>query len=255
MKMCMNESETVETHVVKIEFSLFHITSSVFIIWMSWNSHFLGHISPDLSKVNFLYFVAKRFCDYQSDQTSRWFCFLVLYLWNLQSNFIYCYFALQWKWLEWTEMLSLPSAYRVDWTGEFSANYLFKIGNSKVIDLQQHTLLFALSTYNLWRLFGIAYIFWILFIPFTHLQNKFEWTQLFLLGYNRCTWTCTISIRMLSCECKDVQKYYCTVGEDVEFVHLFKSNGSDNLFVSCQSGLCQHSFGKKRSVKKLNENG
>ena len=49
----------------------------------------------------------------------------------------------------------------------------------------------------------------------------------------------------------EVQKYSVVVNDDVEFIHIFCSNINDEWYISCQSGLCQHSFGKKRNMKRL----
>ena len=52
---------------------------------------------------------------------------------------------------------------------------------------------------------------------------------------------------------KHVRKYSVVTEDDAEFIHVFKSNVNHQYYVSCQSGLCQHSFGKKRILKRINE--
>ena len=40
---------------------------------------------------------------------------------------------------------------------------------------------------------------------------------------------------------------------DVEFVHIFRSEYNSQVYVNCSSGLCQHSFGKKKKLQALRD--
>jgi len=60
----------------------------------------------------------------------------------------------------------------------------------------------------------------------------------------------SLSVPVLKLESKNdtILKYSVSVRKKVEFVHLFTSDGQNTWYVSCQSGLCQHNFGKKRNA-------
>ena len=50
---------------------------------------------------------------------------------------------------------------------------------------------------------------------------------------------------------KDVEKFSARSGEDVEFVHTFKSNIGCSVYVKCCSGICQSRYSKKKNVSNL----
>ena len=53
---------------------------------------------------------------------------------------------------------------------------------------------------------------------------------------------------------KDVEKFSVRSSNEVEFVHLFKSNINEDVFVKCCSGICQSRFSKKRNIVHLYQN-
>lgn len=56
----------------------------------------------------------------------------------------------------------------------------------------------------------------------------------------------------LPCKDKDVRKFSVVASADVQFVHLFFEQKKS--YVTCMSGLCQHSFGRKRTMESVFEN-
>ena len=49
----------------------------------------------------------------------------------------------------------------------------------------------------------------------------------------------------------DVRKFSVVFNTDVEFVHIFRSEYNSQAYVNCSSGLCQHSFSKKKKLQAL----
>ena len=57
----------------------------------------------------------------------------------------------------------------------------------------------------------------------------------------------------LDTQTKKVRKFSVLVGTSTEFVHLYQTKASSTWFVSCQSGLCDSRYRKKRKALNLYE--
>ena len=62
---------------------------------------------------------------------------------------------------------------------------------------------------------------------------------------------CNNSMINLPCKDSNVLKYSVVTGEQsCEFVNVFTTDASNERYITCQSGICQHQYGKKLKYKR-----